>query len=108
MKMPNGRMWASSSRFSPDPNYKVPVIKFVITDEKVTDNSIIPDHMRDLPPLPANWKTMMDNRLIFEVERGSVIGETEWLINGKPFDPTGPAASMKNPAGKSPLAQQKK
>jgi FtsP/CotA-like multicopper oxidase with cupredoxin domain len=50
----------------------------------------------------------MDNRLIFEVERGSVIGETEWLINGKPFDPTKVGTSMKNPAGKSPLAQQKK
>jgi FtsP/CotA-like multicopper oxidase with cupredoxin domain len=108
MKMPNGRMWASSSRFSPDPNYKVPILKFVITDEKVTDNSRIPDQMRPLPPLPTNWKTMMDNRLIFEVERGSVVGETEWLINGKPFDPTGAAHSMKNPAGKTPLAQQKK
>jgi FtsP/CotA-like multicopper oxidase with cupredoxin domain len=25
-----------------------------------------------------------------------------------PFDPTGPATSLKNPAGRSPLAQQKK
>ena len=25
MKMPNGRMWSNSSRFSPDPDYKVPV-----------------------------------------------------------------------------------
>ena len=36
MKMPNGRMWANSSRFSPDPNYKVPVLKFVIGDDART------------------------------------------------------------------------
>ena len=32
MKMPNGRMWTNSSRFTPDPAYKVPVLKFVIGD----------------------------------------------------------------------------
>ena len=36
MKMPDGRMWANSSRFSPDPNYKVPVLKFVIGDDAPT------------------------------------------------------------------------
>jgi FtsP/CotA-like multicopper oxidase with cupredoxin domain len=112
MKMPNGRMWASSSRFSPDPNYKVPVIKFIIGDT-VTDNSVMPDtktKLRDVVPLPspATWQAMLADRKIFEVERGSVVGETEWLINGVPFDPSGPARSKKNPAGNSPLAQQKK
>jgi FtsP/CotA-like multicopper oxidase with cupredoxin domain len=111
MKMPNGRMWASSSRFSPDPRYKVPMIAFQIeSDTLATDNSVMPGPntpLRPLPPLPSNWKTMMDDRLIFEVERGSSIGETEWLINGKPFDPTKPETSLKNPAGKTPLAQQK-
>ena len=106
MKMPNGRMWAASNRFSPDPNYKVPIIKFVIGDD-APDASQIPAKLRDIPPLPSNWKTMMDERLIFEVQRGSSIGETEWLINGKPFDPTRVATSQKNPTGKSPLAQQK-
>ena len=28
----------------------------------------------------------MDNRMIFEVQRGSAGGEIEWLINGEPFD----------------------
>ena len=32
MKMPDGRMWTNSSRFFPDPKYKVPVLKFVIAD----------------------------------------------------------------------------
>ena len=110
MKMPDGRMWSNSSRFTPDLNYKVPVLKFII-GEDATDNSVMPDPqklLRALPPLPNNWQSMLNNRLIFEVERGSAGGETEWLINGKPFDPTGPARSMKNAAGLTPLAQQKK
>ncbi|GAA2499369.1 multicopper oxidase family protein [Terrabacter carboxydivorans] len=109
MKMPNGRMWASSSRFSPDPNYKVPVLKFVIGDD-VPDNSLVPQPgqlLRQLPPLPSNWQSMLDNRLIFEVERGSSSADVEWLINGTPFDPSHDGVSLKNPAGKTPLAQQK-
>ncbi len=107
MKMPNGRMWAASSRFSPDPNYKVPVLKFVIGDD-APDNSRIPKAMRPVPPLPSNWQTLMDNRLVFEVQRGSGAGEVEWLINGKSFEPATVATSLKNPAGNTPLAQQKK
>jgi FtsP/CotA-like multicopper oxidase with cupredoxin domain len=111
MKMPNGRMWSNSSRFSPDPNYKVPVLKFIIgKDPVVKDYSVLPTAktpLRALPPLPSNWQTMMDNRSIFEVERGSGGGELEWLINGRVFDPTTVAASLKNKAGLSPLAQQK-
>ncbi|GAA1896651.1 multicopper oxidase family protein [Lapillicoccus jejuensis] len=107
MKMPDGRMWSNSSRFSPDPKYKVPVLKFVIGDD-APDDSQIPTRMRDLPPLPSNWQSMLANRLVFEVQRGSGGGEIEWLINGKPFDPTSVATSLKNPAGLTPLAQQKK
>jgi FtsP/CotA-like multicopper oxidase with cupredoxin domain len=109
MKMPDGRMWSNASRFSQDPNYKVPVIKIVIGDD-APDNSVMPDPtkpLRPLPPLDPNWKNMLNDRLIFEVKRGSAGGETEWLINGRPFDPAGPETSLKNPAGKSPLAQQK-
>jgi FtsP/CotA-like multicopper oxidase with cupredoxin domain len=108
MKMPNGRMWSNSSRFSSDPNYKVPVMKIVIGDDAPDDSEIPTKMMRELPSLPTNWQSMLDNRLIFEVERGSAGGETEWLINGKPFDPLTSATSMKNKAGASPLAQQKK
>lgn len=110
MKMPNGRMWENSSRFAPDPAYKVPVLRFVIGDD-AEDNSVMPaplQQLRPLPPLPGNWTSMMDNRLIFEVKRGALGGETEWLINGKPFDPAMVATSQRNPARKSPLAQQKK
>jgi len=107
LKMPNGRMWANSSRFSPDPKYKVPVLKIVIGDN-APDDSQIPTAMRPLPPLPANWPNLLDTRKIFEVQRGSAGGEIEWLINGKPFDPTTVATSLKNKAGARPLAQQQK
>lgn len=110
MKMPDGRMWKNSSRFSPDPNYKVPVLKFVIGDS-APDNSLIPQPMqqlRALPPLPSNWKNLLDDRKIFEVERGSSGPDVEWLINGKPFEPATVASSLKNPRGTTPLAQQKK
>src|SRR3954447_6744524 len=106
MKMPNGRMWSNSSRFSPDPNYKIPMMKIVIGDD-APDNSQIPTKMRDLPPLPSNWSTLLNDRKVFEVERGSGGGEIEWLINDKPFDPATVATSMKNGSGKTPLAQQK-
>src|SRR3954453_9672997 len=110
MTMPNGRMWSKSTRFSPDPRYKVPVLKFEI-DDIAEDNSLplTPNRpLRPLPPLPANWRTLLDNRLIFEVQRGGGGGELEWLINGKPFDATKPATSLKNPAGKTPLASPKR
>jgi FtsP/CotA-like multicopper oxidase with cupredoxin domain len=60
--------------------------------------------LRPLPNLPANWRNMLDNRLIFEVQRGSAGGELEWLINGEPFDPHTVIRSMKNRAGNSALA----
>jgi FtsP/CotA-like multicopper oxidase with cupredoxin domain len=106
MKMPDGRMWTNSARFTPDPSYKVPMLKFVIGDD-APDNSEIPTYMRDVPPLPGDWKSMMNNRLIFEVQRGSVGGEVEWLVNGVEFDPHESARSKMNPAGFAPLAQQK-
>ncbi|WP_211880699.1 multicopper oxidase family protein [Pseudarthrobacter albicanus] len=110
MKMPNGRMWSNSSRFLPDPAYRVPVLKFVIGDDAPDDSQIPAPQMplRPLPPLPGNWKNLLDNRLIFEVERGSLGGEIEWLINGKPFEPSTVATSLLNKAGATPLAQQKK
>ncbi len=107
MKMPNGRMWSNSSRFDPDPNYQVPVLRFVIGDI-APDDSQIPAAMRPLPPLPSNWQSLLDNRLIFEVERGSAGGESEWLINGRPFEPNVNATSLPNKAGKTPLAAPRK
>jgi FtsP/CotA-like multicopper oxidase with cupredoxin domain len=108
MKMPNGRMWTNSSRFGSDPAYKIPMIKIVIGDEPPEkDNSMILPALRALPAVPSNWQSMLDNRLIFEVQRGSAGGETEWMINGIPFDPTVDSTSLKNKAGKTPLASPK-
>ena len=105
MKMSTGRMWDASTRFSPDPAYKVPVLAFRI-GKIAEDNSKIPTQMRPLPPLPSDWAKGLDNRLVFEVKRGQLGGEIEWLINGEAFDPTSDIRSLKNPANKTPLAQQ--
>ena len=108
MKMKNGRMWNKSTRFSPDPAYKIPMLKFVIGGLPAEpDQSVIPQALRALPVVPANWKDLMANRMVFEVQRGSGGGEIEWLINGTAFDPANVVRSLKNPAGKTPLAQQK-
>jgi FtsP/CotA-like multicopper oxidase with cupredoxin domain len=107
MKMTDGRMWDNSSRFSPDPDYKVPVLKIVI-DDVAPDDSRIPERMRALPPLPRDWRSMVDNRMIFEVKRGSAGGEIEWLINGEEFHPATVARSLRNGRGRTPLAQQKR
>ena len=110
MKMPTGRMWSNSTRFDPDPNYKIPIMKIVIGDD-APDNSILPGptkKLRDLPPLPSNWQSLLDDRLIFEVQSGSAGGELEWLINGKPFDPTIELLSLTNKAGHQYPATPKK
>ena len=39
MRMPTGRMWSNSTRFSPDPNYKIPLVKIVIGDDARTTAS---------------------------------------------------------------------
>ncbi len=110
MKMPDGRMWTNSSRSLPDPKYKIPVLKIVIGDDPSTpDNSQVPTGlMRALPDLPSNWQSLMDNRMIFELTRGSAGGEMEWLINGEIFEPHTVARSLRNKAGNTPLAQQPK
>jgi len=107
MKMPDGRMWSNSSRSLPDPNYKVPMMKIVIGDD-APDNSVIPTRLRDLPPVPGNWKDLMNNRLIFEVERGTAGGEIEWLINGQQFNPFSVTTSLRNPSGNALPASQPK
>jgi FtsP/CotA-like multicopper oxidase with cupredoxin domain len=93
-KMGTGRMPDPS-----DPNYKVPMLKFVIGDDAV-DNSVIPNKFRDLPDMPlsdiANGKLPQRT---FEFQRGSAGGEIQWLVNGKPFDPTVSMAFPKQGSG---------
>ena len=94
MRMPDGRMWSNSTRFLPDPDYKVPVLKIVIGDD-APDNSLIPTALRAVPVLPCvDMAALVANRRVFELQRGSssLDPEIEWLINGKPFDPTVPLA----------------
>ncbi|HEY3110454.1 MAG TPA: multicopper oxidase domain-containing protein, partial [Chloroflexota bacterium] len=79
---------------SPDPNYKVPLLKIVISDDALApDNSLVPTTvptaLRPLPalPSPGELQTLLANRRVFKLERGSspVSAEIEWLINGETF-----------------------
>ena len=101
MKMPDGRMWSNSSRFIPDPNYKMPMVKFVIGDDAAgrQRDAGARRQLRDLPPLPANWQTMLDDRLIFEVQRGSRRRRDRVAHQRQAVRPDGRATSLKNKAG---------
>jgi len=98
MRMPDGRMWSNSTRFLPDPDYKVPVLKIVIGDD-APDNSLIPKFMRAGPVMPCtDMAALIANRRVFELKRGgggSSDPEVEWVINDKPFDPLVPLAFPK-------------
>jgi FtsP/CotA-like multicopper oxidase with cupredoxin domain len=116
MKMKDGRMWNSSTRFSPDPKYKIPVLAFEIEDDADAPDASNVFPGKPLRPLPEmklkpgtpEFDDALKNRLVFEVQRGSGSGETEWLINGEEFKPSTPVTSLKNPAGNTPKAIVKK
>ncbi len=93
--MPDGRQPKSWQ----DPNYRVPILKFIVGDT-APDNSITPPlakTLRLLPNLPS--QTVLDGlqHRTFTLSRGggSSDPEVEWLINGLPFDPLVPLASVK-------------
>jgi FtsP/CotA-like multicopper oxidase with cupredoxin domain len=93
-KMGTGRMPDAT-----DPSYKVPMIKFVIGDDAV-DNSVIPPSFRALPDVPYNdIAAGKIPQRTFQFSRGSAGGEIQWLVNGKPFDPTVPLAYPKQGSG---------
>jgi FtsP/CotA-like multicopper oxidase with cupredoxin domain len=107
MKMTTGRMWDS-----PDPNYKVPLMKIIIEADptethKANDKSLIPTGtLRPNQPLvgtPAQAAAALKDKNIptFELQRGSAAGdpETEWLINGLSFEATRPLISPKKDSG---------
>jgi FtsP/CotA-like multicopper oxidase with cupredoxin domain len=71
-----------------DPNYRVPILKFVIGD-LAEDNSQIVPQLRPLPNIgdPRNFRNLPQR--LFEFKRsGKFGGETQWLVNDLPFDPT--------------------
>jgi FtsP/CotA-like multicopper oxidase with cupredoxin domain len=103
MAMADGRKPTSGTRFGLDPAYKVPMVKFIIEDDNLeTDNSdpglsantFNPNKsLRPQPPVPTNWQTLPQRT--FTLERGGFGGEIQWLINGHPFEPTVPLATVK-------------
>jgi FtsP/CotA-like multicopper oxidase with cupredoxin domain len=105
-----------------DPQFRVPMLKIIIEPGDVVDNSKDPlDYvnkdadgfcslkldpltrlpvlgMRALPTLPRSYKGFTTRT--FELQRsGQFGGETQWLINGAPFEPANPLARPLKDAG---------
>jgi FtsP/CotA-like multicopper oxidase with cupredoxin domain len=101
MKMVDGRKPSSGTRFALDRAYKIPMVKFVVGDDAPdqSDPGLSPlsfnpgKQLRKTPTLPSNWQSLP--RRTFELQRGGFGGEIQWLINGHPFDPTVPLATVK-------------
>ena len=96
-RMPNGpKMEGPNDTMVPDPiydpNYRVPILKFVIGNT-APDNSLIPQTLRPLPPLPSNLNQL--RRRTFEFSREELGGEIQWAINGREFNPTVSLANVK-------------
>ena len=105
MKMGDGRMWDTSSRDGLDPKYKVPMMKIVIGDS-APDASEIPTRMRALPPLPKNWRSLLDNRMILRGRARQRRRRGRVAHQRRAVHPETVARSLKNPRGKSPLASR--
>jgi len=93
MKMLDGRKPTAGTRFGDDPKYRVPVLKIVIGDD-APDDSLMPapgQLLRRRPTIPDITNLP---RRTFELQRGGFGGEIQWLINGHPFDPTVPLATV--------------
>jgi FtsP/CotA-like multicopper oxidase with cupredoxin domain len=93
-KMVDGRQANANSRYGLDPAYKIPLLKIVIGND-APDASVMPDPNVPLRPQPALPDLANVPTRIFELQRGGVGGEIQWLINGNPFDPTVPLATVK-------------
>jgi FtsP/CotA-like multicopper oxidase with cupredoxin domain len=103
MKMPDGRKPTTGTRFGIDQKYKVPMVKFVVGDV-AEDNSDLGlsansfnanKSLRPQPFFPAVADMGKYPQRTFELQRGGFGGEIQWLINGHPFDPTVPLATVK-------------
>jgi FtsP/CotA-like multicopper oxidase with cupredoxin domain len=96
-KMLDGRKQTASQRTGDDdPAYRVPVLKIIIGDD-APDNSLMPTAntvLRPKPRLPGAAELAALPRRTFELQRGGFAGEIQWLINGHPFDPAVPLATV--------------
>jgi FtsP/CotA-like multicopper oxidase with cupredoxin domain len=96
LKMLDGRKPDAGTRYGDDPAYRVPVLKIVIGDD-APDASVMPADgamLRPRPTLPGAAVMAGLPRRTFELQRGGFGGEIQWLINGHPFDPAVPLATV--------------
>jgi FtsP/CotA-like multicopper oxidase with cupredoxin domain len=93
-KMVDGREANNNSRIGLDPNYKIPLLKIVIGDD-AQDDSLMPVAGTPLRKQPALPDLSSIPTRTFTLQRGGFGGEIQWLINGHPFDPSVPLATVK-------------
>jgi FtsP/CotA-like multicopper oxidase with cupredoxin domain len=101
MKMSDGRKPNSGTRFGLDKKYKIPLLKIVIGDDAVdnSDPGLSANTfnrnkvLRPQPIIPSNTQSLPQRQ--FTLQRGGFGGEIQWLINGHPFDPTVPLATVR-------------
>jgi FtsP/CotA-like multicopper oxidase with cupredoxin domain len=93
-KMGDGRQAQNNSRIGLDRRYKIPILKIIIGDDAV-DNSVMPTPSATLRQAPALPNLAGLPTRTFELQRGGFGGEIQWLINGHPFDPSVPLATVK-------------
>ena len=93
-KMIDGRQANANSRTGLDPAYKIPLLRIVIGDD-APDGSVMPSPNVPLRPAPALPDLRNVTTRTFELQRGGLGGEVQWLINGNPFDPAVPLATVK-------------
>jgi len=92
-KMTDGRQLNNSVRLGLDKKYKIPLIKIVIGDD-APDQSVMPADGAPLRAQPALPDISTLPTRTFELQRGGFGGEIQWLINGHPFDPAVPLATV--------------
>ncbi|MFL5359578.1 MAG: multicopper oxidase family protein [Myxococcales bacterium] len=91
-QMLTGRKQSEAGDVGFDPNFAVPMVKFVV-GSPTADNSVLPAPAKTLRAQPDFRIEGVAPGRDFTLERGGLGGETEWLINGAQFDPTQPLAA---------------
>jgi FtsP/CotA-like multicopper oxidase with cupredoxin domain len=92
LQMTDGRKPTEPGDDAFDPEYRVPLLKIVI-GEDATDNSVMPVPNVGLRAMGAIPSLTGLRRRKFIVGRVSADEESQWVINGLPFDPLTPLAT---------------
>ena len=88
MFMPNGRKPIFPGEKEADPKYCVPMVKIII-DGDAADNSVLPAANQRLREVPDRNSPIVATPS-FTLTRGGPAEESQWVVNGREFDPMAP------------------